>query len=88
MSACVPAGTTDSAHTERAHPPHSPPPPGRPRRFRIAGADLSAAIAVFLIALPCPSASPSPPAHRSRPAWSRRPWAGSSPDGSAAHRSR
>ncbi|MEW1682897.1 SulP family inorganic anion transporter [Streptomyces sp. NPDC093594] len=52
MSACVPAGTTDSAQTERAHPPHSPPPPGRPRRFRIAGADLSAAIAVFLIALP------------------------------------
>ncbi|MEQ8145461.1 SulP family inorganic anion transporter [Streptomyces sp. OP7] len=57
MSACVPAGTTDSAHTdsahtERAHPPHSPPPPGRPRRFPIAGADLSAAVAVFLIALP------------------------------------
>ncbi|MFF9752213.1 SulP family inorganic anion transporter [Streptomyces sp. NPDC014344] len=50
MSACVPAGTTDSAHTEQAHPPHSPPP-GR-RRFRVAGADLSAAVAVFLIALP------------------------------------
>ncbi|MDN3268281.1 SulP family inorganic anion transporter [Streptomyces sp. MA15] len=51
MSACVPAGTTDSAHTEQAHPPHSPPP-GRRRRFRVAGADLSAAVAVFLIALP------------------------------------
>ncbi|MFI8211697.1 bifunctional SulP family inorganic anion transporter/carbonic anhydrase [Streptomyces werraensis] len=51
MSACVPAGATESAHTERAHPPHSPPP-GRRRRFRVASADLSAAVAVFLIALP------------------------------------
>ncbi len=51
MSACVPAGATESAHIERAHPPHSPPP-GRRRRFRVAGADLSAAVAVFLIALP------------------------------------
>ncbi|NEC52792.1 transporter, partial [Actinospica acidiphila] len=51
MSACLPAGATESAHTERAHPPHSPPP-GRSRRFRVAGADLSAAVAVFLIALP------------------------------------
>ncbi|MEY9487227.1 carbonic anhydrase [Streptomyces calvus] len=50
MSACVPARAADSDHTERAHPPHSPPP-GR-RRFRIAGADVSASIAVFLIALP------------------------------------
>ncbi|KES06391.1 transporter [Streptomyces toyocaensis] len=50
MSACVPARTLDSDHTERTHPPHSPPP--GPRRFRIAGADVSAAIAVFLIALP------------------------------------
>ena len=33
--------------------PHSPPPPGGGRRrFRIAGADLSASISVFLIALP------------------------------------
>ncbi|MDT9693075.1 bifunctional SulP family inorganic anion transporter/carbonic anhydrase [Streptomyces sp. P9(2023)] len=32
--------------------PHSPPPGGRARRFRIAGADVSASIAVFLIALP------------------------------------
>ncbi|MFK4145598.1 bifunctional SulP family inorganic anion transporter/carbonic anhydrase [Streptomyces sp. NPDC004065] len=50
MSACVPPPTADSARTERSHPPHSPP--RRPRRFRVAGADLSAAVAVFLIALP------------------------------------
>ncbi|CAL9487974.1 SulP family inorganic anion transporter [Streptomyces sp. Tu 3180] len=50
MSACVPARTADSDRTERTHPPHSPPT--GPRRFRIAGADLSASIAVFLIALP------------------------------------
>ncbi|MET9820267.1 SulP family inorganic anion transporter [Streptomyces sp. NPDC006349] len=50
MSACVPA-RADSARTKHVHPPHSPPP-GGPRRFRVAGADLSAAIAVFLIALP------------------------------------
>ncbi|WP_432080508.1 bifunctional SulP family inorganic anion transporter/carbonic anhydrase [Streptomyces sp. WAC 04229] len=50
MSACVPAHA-DSARTEHVHPPHSPPPRG-PRRFRVAGADVSAAIAVFLIALP------------------------------------
>jgi carbonic anhydrase len=51
MSACVPARADDSSRTHRVHPPHSPPPV-RPRRFRIAGADLSASIAVFLIALP------------------------------------
>ncbi|MFB7656965.1 MULTISPECIES: bifunctional SulP family inorganic anion transporter/carbonic anhydrase [unclassified Streptomyces] len=50
MSACVPAHA-DSARTEHVHPPHSPPPRG-PRRFRVAGADVSAAVAVFLIALP------------------------------------
>lgn len=50
MSACVPA-RADSARTKHSHPPHSPPP-GGPRRFRVAGADLSASIAVFLIALP------------------------------------
>ncbi|MEU9701419.1 SulP family inorganic anion transporter [Streptomyces sp. NPDC047981] len=32
--------------------PHSPPDGGPARRFRIAGADVSASIAVFLIALP------------------------------------
>lgn len=51
MSACVPARAADADHTERAHPPHSPPPRG-PRRFRVASADVSAAVAVFLIALP------------------------------------
>ncbi|MFE9029210.1 bifunctional SulP family inorganic anion transporter/carbonic anhydrase [Streptomyces iakyrus] len=51
MSACVPTRATDPNQTERTHPPHSPPPSG-PRRFRIAGADVSASIAVFLIALP------------------------------------
>ena len=50
MSACVPAHA-DPARTEHVHPPHSPPP-REPRRFRVAGADVSAAIAVFLIALP------------------------------------
>ncbi|MEV7193947.1 SulP family inorganic anion transporter [Streptomyces sp. NPDC093510] len=49
MSACVPTRTTDSAHTPPAHKPHAPPPG---KRFRIAGADLSASVAVFLIALP------------------------------------
>ncbi|MDQ0812079.1 carbonic anhydrase [Streptomyces sp. B3I7] len=51
MSACLPTHATDPSHTRRTHPPHSPPPAPR-RRFRIAGADLSASIAVFLIALP------------------------------------
>ncbi|MEW2388898.1 SulP family inorganic anion transporter [Streptomyces venezuelae] len=49
MSACVPTRTPDSAHTPRANNPHAPPPG---KRFRIAGADLSASVAVFLIALP------------------------------------
>ncbi|NJP50457.1 bifunctional SulP family inorganic anion transporter/carbonic anhydrase [Streptomyces sp. SBST2-5] len=51
MSACVPAHARGPKPTERTHPPHSPPPPGR-RRFRIAGSDVSASITVFLIALP------------------------------------
>ncbi|MFI1394118.1 bifunctional SulP family inorganic anion transporter/carbonic anhydrase [Streptomyces sp. NPDC020681] len=47
MSACVPT------RTDTAHHPHSPPPhKDGSRRFRIAGADLSASVAVFLIALP------------------------------------
>ncbi|MEU5364591.1 SulP family inorganic anion transporter [Streptomyces sp. NPDC005925] len=50
MSACVPT-RINSTSTKRNHPPHSPPPAPR-RRFRIAGADVSASIAVFLIALP------------------------------------
>ncbi|MGW3493984.1 bifunctional SulP family inorganic anion transporter/carbonic anhydrase [Streptomyces sp. NPDC001020] len=51
MSAYVPARAADSTRTKRPHPPHSPPPIP-PRRFRVAGVDLSASIAVFLIALP------------------------------------
>ncbi|MFF4059184.1 bifunctional SulP family inorganic anion transporter/carbonic anhydrase [Streptomyces sp. NPDC001668] len=54
MSACVPTRATDpsdSHDTSRVHPPHSPPP-APPRRLRVAGADVSASIAVFLIALP------------------------------------
>ncbi|MGV9558635.1 SulP family inorganic anion transporter [Streptomyces sp. NPDC003522] len=51
MSAFVPTRTPDSPHDERVHPPHSPPPASH-RRFHVAGADVSAAIAVFLIALP------------------------------------
>ncbi|GGX92262.1 bifunctional SulP family inorganic anion transporter/carbonic anhydrase [Streptomyces anandii] len=50
MSSCAPTSTTDAARTERSHPPHSPP--RCTRRPRPAGADLSAAVAVFLIALP------------------------------------
>ncbi|MQY36207.1 hypothetical protein SRB17_42050 [Streptomyces sp. RB17] len=46
MSACAPP------HTQHPHPPHSPPPPGPRRRFPVASADLSASVAVFLIALP------------------------------------
>ncbi|MEU6139972.1 SulP family inorganic anion transporter [Streptomyces sp. NPDC047081] len=51
MSACAPSRATDPTRTERMHQPHSPPPAPH-RRFRIAGADVSASIAVFLIALP------------------------------------
>ncbi|MEW1612409.1 MULTISPECIES: SulP family inorganic anion transporter [unclassified Streptomyces] len=57
MSACTP---TRPDRTSRRSPlirvsgmksPHSPPPPGD-RRLRIAGADVSASITVFLIAVP------------------------------------
>ncbi|KPI11949.1 Carbonate dehydratase [Actinobacteria bacterium OK074] len=58
MSACVSTRATDPSRTERDHhQPHSPPPTS-PRRFRglrpprVEGADWSASIAVFLIALP------------------------------------
>ncbi|MFJ7047133.1 SulP family inorganic anion transporter [Streptomyces sp. NPDC101112] len=52
MSACVPTHAPDSSphRAESEHQPHSPPE--GPRRFRVAGADVSASIAVFLIALP------------------------------------
>ncbi|MGW1280149.1 SulP family inorganic anion transporter [Streptomyces tsukubensis] len=49
MSACVPTRTDSPPEPPEGSPlPHSPPP----GRFRIAGADLSASISVFLIALP------------------------------------
>ncbi|KAB1143315.1 transporter [Streptomyces luteolifulvus] len=51
MSACVPTRAADPTRSTTNHPPHSPPPTP-PRRFRVAGADVSASIAVFLIALP------------------------------------
>ncbi|MFC4500699.1 MULTISPECIES: SulP family inorganic anion transporter [Streptomyces] len=51
MSAFVPTRASDPTRTRRAHSPHSPPPAPH-RRFRVAGADVSASIAVFLIALP------------------------------------
>ncbi|MFE1286297.1 SulP family inorganic anion transporter [Streptomyces sp. NPDC058751] len=51
MSACVPTRAADPTRPAQIHQPHSPPPPP-PRRFRVAGADLSASISVFLIALP------------------------------------
>lgn len=44
MSACAPP------HAQHPHPPHKPAPTRR--RFPVTGADLSAAVAVFLIALP------------------------------------
>ncbi|GEC07128.1 hypothetical protein SSP24_47830 [Streptomyces spinoverrucosus] len=51
MSACAPTTAPDPHRPKRVHPPHSPPS-ARRRRFRIAGADVSASISVFLIALP------------------------------------
>ncbi|MGW2961190.1 SulP family inorganic anion transporter [Streptomyces sp. NPDC001220] len=61
-SACVPthpenlglaqAGATSPQHTKGADRPPSPPTPPRRRRLRIEGADLSASLSVFLIALP------------------------------------
>ncbi|MFM9372342.1 bifunctional SulP family inorganic anion transporter/carbonic anhydrase [Streptomyces sp. Da 82-17] len=50
MSACVPTRTDDLSEPADARRPHGPPH-GK-GRFRIAGADVSASIAVFLIALP------------------------------------
>ncbi|WP_244375694.1 bifunctional SulP family inorganic anion transporter/carbonic anhydrase [Streptomyces ficellus] len=64
MTACTPARTNRTARTglpgralraaarPRFRRPHSPPPEGGGRRFPVAGADVSASIAVFLIALP------------------------------------
>ncbi|MEU0229717.1 MULTISPECIES: SulP family inorganic anion transporter [unclassified Streptomyces] len=47
MTLCTPDRTTTRPRVQR---PHSPP--GGPRRFRVAAVDVSASIAVFLIALP------------------------------------
>ncbi|MEV0783460.1 SulP family inorganic anion transporter [Streptomyces sp. NPDC050423] len=58
MSACVPIRHDRSSRSSRpprssgVKRPHSPPPPHRGGRFRIAGADLSASITVFLLAIP------------------------------------
>ncbi|WP_405562065.1 bifunctional SulP family inorganic anion transporter/carbonic anhydrase [Streptomyces sp. NBC_01180] len=56
MPACVPTRTeipsdSSSART-RVRPSHGPSPSGDGARFRISGADLSASITVFLIAVP------------------------------------
>ncbi|EGX60961.1 integral membrane transport protein [Streptomyces zinciresistens K42] len=48
MTAFVPARTDRPDREKRFHEPHSPPP----RRRGLAGADVSASVAVFLIALP------------------------------------
>ncbi|WP_406428072.1 bifunctional SulP family inorganic anion transporter/carbonic anhydrase [Streptomyces sp. NBC_01589] len=58
MSACVrirhdrTARSSPPSRASGIKRPHSPPPPRRGERFRIAGADLSASITVFLIAVP------------------------------------
>ncbi|MFE9648954.1 bifunctional SulP family inorganic anion transporter/carbonic anhydrase [Streptomyces sp. NPDC006365] len=51
MSTCTTTRSDDSSHLPDEGRPHSPPSPRR-RGPRIAAADLSASIAVFLIALP------------------------------------
>ncbi|MFE8007074.1 bifunctional SulP family inorganic anion transporter/carbonic anhydrase [Streptomyces sp. NPDC057418] len=57
MSACIPARNDRSSRSSRpprtsgVKRPHSPPPRNG-RRFRISGADLSASLTVFLIAVP------------------------------------
>ncbi|MGW2831118.1 bifunctional SulP family inorganic anion transporter/carbonic anhydrase [Streptomyces sp. NPDC001286] len=51
MSACAPTRATDPTRPERTNQSHSPPTPPH-RRFHVDGADVSASIAVFLIALP------------------------------------
>ncbi|MEV5600270.1 SulP family inorganic anion transporter [Streptomyces sp. NPDC052299] len=58
MSACVPTRHDHSSRSSRpsrssgVKRPHSPPPPPRGGRFRIPGADVSASITVFLLAIP------------------------------------
>ncbi|WP_199548640.1 SulP family inorganic anion transporter [Streptomyces sp. N35] len=57
MSACVPTRTDSSS----SGPPRSGPPKAGRRRFHLAGADVSASIAVFRTALPLPRAPARPP---------------------------
>ncbi|MFJ4912944.1 SulP family inorganic anion transporter [Streptomyces sp. NPDC088726] len=58
MPACVPTRHDHSSRSSRSprssgiKRPHSPPPPHRGGRFRIAGTDVSASITVFLLAIP------------------------------------
>ncbi|GGP74865.1 bifunctional SulP family inorganic anion transporter/carbonic anhydrase [Streptomyces melanogenes] len=52
MSACVPTRTQPLTHTDSQQHSHAPPPRKGGRRFRIAGADLSASVTVFLLAVP------------------------------------
>ncbi|MFJ9905799.1 SulP family inorganic anion transporter [Streptomyces sp. NPDC101152] len=51
MPACAPTRATDPNQPRATHQAHSPPPVPH-RRFGVEGADVSASIAVFLIALP------------------------------------
>ncbi|NEC67941.1 SulP family inorganic anion transporter [Streptomyces sp. SID9727] len=58
MSACVPTRHEHSSRSSRpsrssgVKRPHSPPPPPHGGRFRVSGADVSASITVFLLAIP------------------------------------
>ncbi|GAA0616188.1 bifunctional SulP family inorganic anion transporter/carbonic anhydrase [Streptomyces crystallinus] len=52
MSACVPTRAQPLTHPDSPQHPHAPPPRKGGRRFRIAGADLSASVTVFLLAVP------------------------------------
>ncbi|MER5554152.1 SulP family inorganic anion transporter [Streptomyces sp. NPDC002793] len=58
MSACAPTRKDHTSRSSRASRawgfkrPHSPPSPPRRGRFRVSGADVSASITVFLIAVP------------------------------------
>ncbi|MFI6474019.1 SulP family inorganic anion transporter [Streptomyces sp. NPDC050516] len=55
MPACVPTRAKTPARTPRIRRPHQTPPSGdepRRHRFQIKGADLSASITVFLLAVP------------------------------------
>lgn len=91
MPACIPTRTqnvpSDSSPPNRGRPSHGPPPRGR-RRFRIPGADLSASITVFLIAVPMSLGLAVAIGAPSKPDCSQRPSEASSPDCSAGPLSR